>query len=118
MSVRAVGVSAVAAIALLAVFSASFGAEPALAPVPDEFDDRLVADVPGPTALAFTPDGRVLVTSKSGQVWMVNGDGQKTEAFDLQDPNGDGNGDDGKLCDNEARGLLGIAVDPQFGTDG
>jgi len=118
MSVRAVGVSAVAAIALLAVFSASFGAEPALAPVPNEFDDRLVADVPGPTALAFTPDGRMLVTSKSGKVWVVNGDGQKTEAFDFQDPNGDGNDNDGRLCFNEARGLLGIAVDPQFGTAG
>lgn len=118
MSVRAVGVSAVAAIALLAGFFAFFGAEPASAPVPDKFDDRLVADVPAPTALAFTPDGRLLVTSKSGQVWVVNEGGQRTEAFDLRDPDGNGEDNDGRICDNEARGLLGIAVDPQFGMAG
>src|SRR3712207_3051004 len=80
MSVRAAGVFTVGAVALLAGLLAFFGAQPAPAPVANGFEDEPVADVPGPTALAFTPDGRLLVTSKSGQVWVVGGDGQKTKA--------------------------------------
>ena len=118
MSVRAVGVSAVAAVALLAGFFAFFGAEPASAPVPSGFEDRPVGEIPAPTALAFMPDGRLLVTSKAGKVSVMKEDGQSTEAFDLRDPNGDGNENDGRICNNEARGLLGIAVDPNFGTAG
>ena len=117
MSARVAGVSTVATIVLLTAFFAFFGAEPA-APVPNGFEDVPVADVPVPTALAFAPDGLLLVSSKSGQVWVVNGEGQRSMALDLRDPNGDGDESDGELCVNEARGLLGVAVDPQFETAG
>ena len=116
MSVRVAGVFTVAAVALMTGILAFLGAGRAAAP--DEFEDRLVVDIPAPTALAFTPDGRLLVTSKGGKVWVVEEDGQKTQAFDLQDPDGNPETNDGRLCDNEARGLLGIAVDPEFGAAG
>ncbi len=57
------------AMALLAGFFVFFlYAEPAAAAVPDGFEDGLVTSVDAPTALAFTPDDRMLVTSKSGQL--------------------------------------------------
>jgi glucose/arabinose dehydrogenase len=88
---------------LLMVFIACFiHTEPAAA-VPNGFGDAKVADVPLPTALAFTPDGRMLVTSKSGQLYVV-ANGQRTKALDL-DPD---------VCSNSERGLLGVAVDPDF----
>ena len=56
------------ATALLAGFFVFFlYAKPAAA-VPDGFEDGLVMSVDAPTALAFTPDERMLVTSKSGQL--------------------------------------------------
>jgi hypothetical protein len=43
-------------------------AEPASAVTPPGFTDTRVASVDSPTALAFTPDGRLLVTSQSGRL--------------------------------------------------
>ncbi len=37
--------------------------------LPPEFSEKKVTDVPLPIALDFTPDGRMLVTSKPGQVY-------------------------------------------------
>ncbi|HEX2742543.1 MAG TPA: PQQ-dependent sugar dehydrogenase, partial [Rubrobacter sp.] len=67
--------------------------------VPNGFGDGKVADVPLPTALDFTPDGRMLVTSKSGQLYVV-ANGRRSEALNL--------GPD--VCSNSERGLLGVAV--------
>ena len=36
------------------------------ASVPHGFEDTLIASIPSPTDLAFTPDGRMLVTSQPG----------------------------------------------------
>jgi glucose/arabinose dehydrogenase len=73
--------------------------------LPPDFVDRNVAAVPGPTALAFTPDGRLLVTTQLGTVRViVNGQLRAQAALDLGT----------RLCTNSERGLLGIAVDPQF----
>lgn len=44
-------------------------AKPALAEVPPGFE-KVITPVESPAALAFTPDGRMLLTSKSGQVWV------------------------------------------------
>jgi glucose/arabinose dehydrogenase len=49
----------------------------------------------------------MFVISKQGQLY-VHEDGQKTQALNI----------DSRVCDNSERGLLGVAVDPDFGTVG
>src|SRR5215216_3739544 len=44
------------------------------ATVPSGFSDSLVASIGSPTALAFTSDGRLLVTTQGGQLFIVQGD--------------------------------------------
>jgi glucose/arabinose dehydrogenase len=75
---------------------------------PPDFTDTLVTRVASPTALAFTPDGRLLVTSEPGRL-RVYKDGAllANPALDIS----------GKVCTNGARGLLGVAVDPNFATN-
>src|SRR5215210_6508586 len=96
--------------ALLAGFFVFFlYAKPAAAAIPEGFEDGLVTSVNAPTALAFAPDGRMLVTSKSGQL-RVYKDGALLENAALNiGP---------KVCSNSERGLLGVTVDPNFGTAG
>jgi glucose/arabinose dehydrogenase len=76
--------------------------------VPAGFEDQLVAKVGGPTAIAFTPDGRILVTSHFGTLHVIqNGTLVASPAIDLS----------AKICDDKERGLLGVAVDPAFATN-
>ena len=76
------------------------------APVaPAGFTDELVADVPQPTALAFTPDARMLVATQPGKLRVyANGSLLAEPALDLA----------GSVCTNSERGMLGVAVDPEF----
>jgi glucose/arabinose dehydrogenase len=77
--------------------------------LPGGFSDVKVIDSHLPTALDFTPDGRMVVAGKSGQVHPYDRSGNnlaKPEAMNLP------------VCDNSERGLLGVAVDPKFGTEG
>ncbi len=75
---------------------------------PANFSDSLVATIDSPTALAFTPDGRILVTTQDGTLRVFQGGSLlSTPAFDLS----------GQLCSDFERGLLGIAVDPAFATN-
>ena len=77
--------------------------------LPPDFTDELVASVGGPTALAFTPDGRMLITTQGGTVRVVQGGSLlPTPALTLGSA----------VCANSERGLLGIAVDPQFASNG
>ncbi len=72
------------------------------------FQDRLVTEAVGATALAFTPDDRLLVTDRTGRVRVSKpGSTNTTVALDIS----------GKVCSNSERGLLGLAVDPDFGTN-
>jgi glucose/arabinose dehydrogenase len=76
--------------------------------VPPDFTDSLVASLPAPTALAFTPDGRVLVTSQAGALRVVQaGSILPTPALDLTSA----------VCSDGERGLLGVAVDPGFASN-
>lgn len=76
--------------------------------LPPGFSDDLVATVGGPTALAFTPDGRMLVTTQAGTLRVVaNGSLVAAPALDLT----------ARICSNSERGLLGVAVDPAFATN-
>ena len=85
-----------------------FDAKTAAAAVPDGFEDKIVTSLDAPTALAFTPDERMLVTSKSGQL-RVYKDGAllETPALNLSS----------EVCSNSERGLLGVAVDPDFASN-
>jgi len=75
--------------------------------LPAGFTDELVATVGAPTALAFTPDGRLLITTQPGQLRVYqNGALAGTAALNLAA--------NGAICSNSERGLLGVAVDPAF----
>jgi glucose/arabinose dehydrogenase len=74
-------------------------------PAPSILEDALVTNIGGPTAIAFTPDGRLLITTQGGQLRVYqNGTLLATPALDLSS----------QLCANGERGLLGVAVDPEF----
>jgi glucose/arabinose dehydrogenase len=65
----------------------------------------LVTEIGAPTAIAFTPDQKLLITTQGGQLRIFqNGNLLATPALDLG----------GSLCANGERGLLGLAVDPDF----
>ena len=105
-----VRVSTVAAMALLAsLIALCFYVEPAET-VPSGFSDTKVTDSFFPTALDFTPEGRMLVASKTGQLYIYDQSGDKlaNPALNLGP----------EVCGNSERGLLGVAVDPRFGTTG
>jgi glucose/arabinose dehydrogenase len=83
-------------------------AKSASAVTPRNFTDTLITSVGSPTALAFTPDGRMLVTTAPGTL-RVYEDGAllANPALDIS----------GKVCTNGGRGLVGVAVDPNFATN-
>jgi glucose/arabinose dehydrogenase len=102
-----VAAAALATSAVAAGSAAASGAAPAAGAtaLPAGFADRLVASVPEPTALAFTPDGRLLVTTQSGTIRVIqNRTLLATPALDFVD----------ETCNQSERGMLGIAVDPAF----
>jgi glucose/arabinose dehydrogenase/PKD repeat protein len=73
--------------------------------LPPGFEDRLLASASKPIALAFTPDGRMLIATQPGQLRVYkNGALLQTPALSVS----------GRICANSERGLLGVAVDPNF----
>jgi glucose/arabinose dehydrogenase len=102
MTRRLVSLAPLLIIALLAGLAPA-----AMAAPPSGFLDTSVVSVPSPTALAWTPDGRLLVTSQIGQLRVYqNGVLLPNAALDLRAPN--------LACVNHERGLLGLAVDPSL----
>ncbi len=61
-----------------------------------------------PTGLAFVDEDQLLVAQKDGRVWYVENDLNKNVVLDLSL----------ETLNNGDRGILGIAVDPQFTTNG
>ncbi|HEV7686462.1 MAG TPA: PQQ-dependent sugar dehydrogenase, partial [Acidimicrobiia bacterium] len=101
--------TALLALTLLALSLAVVSPPPAgaAAPVlPTGFTDQFVTNVGRPTAVASTPDGRVLVATMPGQLRVVKpGVGLlPAPALDLGF----------ESCAIHERGMLGIAVDPAF----
>ena len=93
---------------LALLFGAALAATTARATLPSGFSDTLVVSVGSPTALAFTPDGRMLVTTQGGDLRVVSGGTLlATPALSLGS----------KVCTNSERGLLGVAVDPAFASN-
>lgn len=73
--------------------------------LPPGFGDAVVASIASPTGLAFTPDGRLLVTTQPGRLRVIrDGTLLSTPAIDLSSV----------ICADSERGLLGVAVDPAF----
>ncbi len=67
---------------------------------------QVTASLSNATAIAFTPDGRVLICLQSGQLRVVkNGSLLSTPAISLS------------VNTSGERGLIGVAVDPNFTTN-
>jgi glucose/arabinose dehydrogenase len=96
-----------ATVATLFVLGILFGwaIRTAHAALPPGFTDTLVTSVNAPTAFAFAPRGRLLITTQPGQLRVYqNGALLTAPALNLTN----------RICSNGTRGLLGIAVDPLF----
>jgi glucose/arabinose dehydrogenase len=109
MSKQAVGLAFLSCLSVFALFSSNFQViNSASPPLPANFEDVAIANVAAPTALAFTPDGRLLITTQPGQLRIYqNGTLLATPALNMGS----------RLCTNSERGLLGVAADPAFGTN-
>jgi glucose/arabinose dehydrogenase len=81
------------------------------AAVPAGFTDALVASPSSPTDVIFTPDGRMLVTSQGGTLSVFNPQNGTLLATAITFPGT-------QICSNSERGLLGVAVDPAFASNG
>ena len=83
------------------------------AAAPEGFSDTIAYGVPSPTALASTPDGRLLITEDAGVLRVVRDDALlAAPAIDLRLPTADDL--PSRVCSEGERGLLGVAVDPAF----
>ena len=82
-------------------------AQPVRAGTPEPgYSDTLYADgLSEPTALAFLPDGRLLITQKSGELLLLDS-GSTSTLVTIP------------VCTDSEMGLLGIALDPAFGSNG
>lgn len=80
--------------------------------LPAGFTDTLVTAVGAPTAMAFTPDGRILITSQSGAL-RVYKDATLLPTPALSFDTGTTSADP-KICVVSEAGLLGVAADPLF----
>jgi glucose/arabinose dehydrogenase len=77
------------------------------------FSDSLVTSLSSPTALAFTPDGRMLITTQGGQLRVHQNNVLVATPAVVFGANGSW-GASSRLCSGSERGLLGVAVDPEF----
>jgi glucose/arabinose dehydrogenase len=74
-------------------------------PEPGFSDTSYVSGLAAPTATAFLPDGRLLITQQGGALILF--DGIMTTPLGTI-----------AVCSSSEMGLLGVAVDPSFGTNG
>jgi glucose/arabinose dehydrogenase/PKD repeat protein len=80
----------------------------ATAAVPPDFEDTFITSVSGPTDLTWTPDSRMLIIGKGGQVMIyTNGALLPTPALDIS----------ARLCTVGEQGLVGIVVHPNFASN-
>jgi len=94
------------ALGLMVAALTGMGATAQAATLPAGFADESVTTIAAPTALAFTPDGRMLITTQPGALRV------RTAAGTLLPTPAISGG--GSICTNSERGLLGVAVDPAF----
>jgi glucose/arabinose dehydrogenase len=89
------------ATAMMLAFVAVTPAAEAGTPPSTFSDNPVVSGLASPTAIAFLPDGRMLVTEKGGALKLVTG-GTATTLVTVP------------VCTASEMGLLGVAVDPGF----
>jgi glucose/arabinose dehydrogenase len=89
------------ATAMVIAFAAASPAAQAGTPPTGFSDNAVVSGLSSPTALAFLPDGRMLVTEKGGDLKLVTG-GVASTLVSIP------------VCTDSEMGLLGVAVDPSF----
>ena len=81
------------------------------AQLPDQFSDQVLAtNFDFPVGITFAADGRGYVWEKSGRVWVVDAEGQRSD-----EPLVDIREEVGHWRDH---GLLGFALDPEFAANG
>src|SRR3954452_14933693 len=68
-------------------------------------ESAVVSGLAGPTAMEFSPDGRLFALEQAGNVKLVRGDGTTWTALQLSTDS------------SNERGLLGIAFDPDYGAN-
>ncbi len=74
-----------------------------------QIQNQYITGLSSPTAMAFTPDGRIFVTEQAGSIRVISVAGQLLTTPFLTLPS---------VRSDEERGLLGIAIDPQFASNG
>jgi glucose/arabinose dehydrogenase len=100
---RALSVAAAVGFAGIALVLAAGSAEAAT--LPNGFEEQTVASgLSLPTAIAWTPDGRMFIAEKKGVVHVVAPDGAIQQLLDISD----------HVYGIADRGLLGIATDTDF----
>src|SRR5664279_3978217 len=77
----------------------------AAATLPNGFRETVIANVGAPSAMAMAPDGRLFVCNQWGSLRVIKGDALLPNPFLEVPTNLDGE-----------RGLLGVALDPDFPT--
>src|SRR6266508_2208520 len=93
---------------VLCVTTLSLNTATATAAVPANFEDTFVTSVSGPIDMVWTPDGRMIIINKGGQVMVyANGTLLPTPALDLS----------AKLCTVGEQGLVGITLHPNFASN-
>ena len=94
-----------AALATLAFATLDLATAPAIAqPAPPGFvDEFVVGQLDNPTALAFAPDGRLVITEQGGTARLVSRGNLQTAPFARLTVDGRGE-----------RGLLGVAFHPEL----
>ena len=93
-------------VAVVVVLTSAHPADVPAAVPPANFTDEEVVKVPTPTSVAFLPDGRMLVTSQAGQLYVYRN--TLRTVLDLGDT----------VCSGDTeRGLLGVTADPEFATN-
>ena len=93
------------ALAAVVLATAALAAPAQAITIPAGFDDQAVTVLPRPTAMDWTPDGRMVITTHAGFVRIFkNGALNPTPALDWRN----------NTCKDEEWGMLGIAVDPNF----
>jgi len=74
-------------------------------PEPGFSDTQYVGGLTNPTAIAFLPSGDLLITQQNGDLKLFNGSSTSTLVTI-------------PVCNSIEMGLLGVALDPSFGTNG
>jgi PKD repeat protein/glucose/arabinose dehydrogenase len=95
-------------VATFATFVFGAGEAPAFVTLPSGWDDQPVTTVPRPTAMDWTPDGRIVIVTHPGFIRIVkNGALKPTPALDWRN----------NTCRSDEWGMNGVAVDPDFATN-